>query len=62
MLAAAVLEREGFEVVPEGASAFRVSVAADSARWEVVAGDRCHTGDNFASLAEFLRKENHEDA
>jgi iron complex transport system ATP-binding protein len=56
VLAAAVLEREGYEVVPDGACAFSVSIAAGSARWEVVIEHQCHTGDNFASLAEFVRR------
>jgi len=55
VLAAAVLEREGYEVVPDGVCAIRVSVAPGSARWEVVLEDRRYSGDNFASLAEFVR-------
>lgn len=61
VLAAAVLEREGYEVVPEGPCAFRVSVVPGSARWEVVIEDRSYRGDDFASLAEFVRRANHED-
>jgi iron complex transport system ATP-binding protein len=58
VLAAAVLEREGYEVVPDGACAFVVTVALGSSQWEVVIKDRCHTGDNFSSLAEFARRGN----
>ena len=58
VLAAAVLEREGYEVVPQGECAFEVTVAPDSAKWKVVMQDRCHTGSNFSSLAEFARRAN----
>jgi len=62
VLAAAVLEREGYEVVPDGACAFEVTVALGSSQWEVVIKDRCHTGVNFSSLAELVRRESDEDA
>jgi iron complex transport system ATP-binding protein len=55
VLAAAILEREGYEVVAEGKCAFEVSLAPNSAQWEVIVQDRRHTGDNFSSLAELVR-------
>jgi iron complex transport system ATP-binding protein len=76
VLAAAVLEREGYEIVADGIDsdcAFSVSMLDDSdmpglhslrpscpgsARWEVVIEGQCHTGGNFASLAEFVRRRN----
>jgi iron complex transport system ATP-binding protein len=61
VLAAAVLEREGYEVLRDGACDLTVSISPDSARWEVVIEDQCHIGDNFASLAEFVRRRTHED-
>jgi iron complex transport system ATP-binding protein len=56
VLAGAIVEREGYEVVAGGDCAFQVSVAPNSAQWEVVVGERRHTGNNFASLAAFLRE------
>ena len=55
LLAAAVLEREGFKVVTDIASTLRVTIASQSARWEAVAGDTRRSGENFAALAEFVR-------
>ena len=56
MLAAAVLEREGYEVVPEGIGSLTVSIAPGSARWEVVIEGRGYSGENFTSLAELVRR------
>jgi iron complex transport system ATP-binding protein len=56
VLAAAILEREGYDVVTEGPCDFEVSMTPNSAGWELVARGRCHTGDNFSSLAEFVRR------
>jgi iron complex transport system ATP-binding protein len=55
VLAAAVLEREGYEVVADGADALRVAIGTENTRWEAVAGESRHTGDSFAALAEFAR-------
>ena len=60
VLAAAVLEREGYEVVADGVCAFEVFVTPGSARWEVVIEGQGHRGENFSSLAEFARKGNSE--
>jgi iron complex transport system ATP-binding protein len=56
-LAAAVLEREGYAVLPAPAIPDRsaVSVRADDRGWHAVAGDRESSGADFASLAAFLR-------
>lgn len=54
-LAAAVLEREGFEIAGDRPGAIRVSIAAGSSRWEVLADDGWHHGENFATLAKFAR-------
>jgi len=51
VLAAAVLEREGFEVVLDDPNALNVTVSPEGARWEV-AGQR---GEGFASLAQCVR-------
>lgn len=55
-LAAAVLEREGYQVVSDGACAFEVSITPGSPRWQLLMNDQSHTGDSFSSLAEFVRK------
>jgi iron complex transport system ATP-binding protein len=55
VLAAAVLEREGYEVVKEGLHSIRVSILPGSARWEVVIEGNSHTGENFANLAAVVR-------
>jgi iron complex transport system ATP-binding protein len=56
-LAAAVLEREGYAVVPAPASsdASTVSVHADDSGWRAVTDRDQTSGTDFASLAAFLR-------
>jgi len=56
VLAAAILEREGYEVVADGVCDFEVSISRDSSRWEIAGNGLRHTGENFASLAESVRK------
>jgi cobalamin transport system ATP-binding protein len=56
LLAAAVLEREGYEVVTDGPDAMRITIASGSTQWEVAVGGAHHKGDNFATLAELARK------
>jgi iron complex transport system ATP-binding protein len=53
-LAAAVLEREGYSVVPASA-ACTVSVAADESGWRAATHEAESNGADFASLAAFLR-------
>lgn len=55
ILAAAVLEREGYEVVTEGAGALVLSVVAHNATWELAEGVRRHQGSTFAALASLVR-------
>jgi iron complex transport system ATP-binding protein len=55
LLAAAVLEREGYEVVTDGPDAIRITIASGSTRWEVAVGGSRHKGENFATLAELAR-------
>jgi iron complex transport system ATP-binding protein len=55
VLAAAVLEREGYEVVPDAANALRVTMVDGSTRWDVDATGSRHHGEGFATLADFLR-------
>jgi iron complex transport system ATP-binding protein len=55
LLAAAVLEREGYEVVTDGPDAMRITIASGSTSWEVAVGGSHHKGDNFATLAELAR-------
>jgi len=58
-LAAAVLEREGFEVCVNGPTqdaAITVTLAADGSAWEAVAGTRGNRGKTFSALAEFVRR------
>jgi iron complex transport system ATP-binding protein len=54
-LAAAVLEREGYEVAPADASRPAVSVHALDEGWRLWTDDGECSGANFASLAEYLR-------
>jgi iron complex transport system ATP-binding protein len=56
-LAAAVLEREGYTVVPAAASSdvCTVSVHADAGGWRAATGEGETSGIDFASLAAFLR-------
>jgi iron complex transport system ATP-binding protein len=55
VLAAAVLEREGYQVVTDGANALRVTLSPRSTQWEIKIGTSEHHGEGFASLAEFTR-------
>jgi iron complex transport system ATP-binding protein len=55
VLAAAVLEREGFEIVSHGADALTITVGTEDTRWELATGHSRHAGDNFAALAELVR-------
>jgi iron complex transport system ATP-binding protein len=55
VLAAAVLEREGYAIVLHGPDAIRVTVS-EGANWEIELEDCRHTGSGFASLATILRK------
>jgi iron complex transport system ATP-binding protein len=54
VLAAAVLEREGYAVVSHEPDAIRVT-ASENACWEIVIEGSRHAGSGFASLAQFLR-------
>ena len=55
VLAAAVLEREGYQIVPHGDDVLIVSVERGSARWELETGRSHHSGTSFATLAELAR-------
>ncbi|HEX4998134.1 MAG TPA: ABC transporter ATP-binding protein [Terriglobia bacterium] len=55
LLAAAVLEREGYEVVTDGPDALRITIAAGTTRWEGAVGGSHHRGDDFATLADLAR-------
>jgi iron complex transport system ATP-binding protein len=55
ILAAAVLEREGYQVVADAPEALRITLAAGSTRWHVDSGGARHEGDGFESLASFAR-------
>lgn len=54
-LAAAVLEREGYEVVPAGASGGPLSVHVHDAGWRLDTDEGEWTGTDFALLSEYLR-------
>src|SRR5258706_5813377 len=54
-LATAVLEREGYEVVPPGAAAAPLSVHAVDSGWRLWTDDGECNGKDFAALAEYLR-------
>jgi iron complex transport system ATP-binding protein len=59
VLAAAVLEREGYELCINGRVEdvfLTVTVGADGSRWEAVAGTLRHHGETFAALAAFARR------
>jgi iron complex transport system ATP-binding protein len=56
VLAAAVLEREGYEIVTEGPFAICVTTLPGSAGWEVVIEGTSHAGTTFAELAALVRK------
>jgi hypothetical protein len=55
VLAAAVLEREGFEIVSSGADAMTITVGSEDTRWELATRHSHHVGNNFAALAELVR-------
>ena len=55
-LAAAVLEREGFEIVKDRDTPFRVAVVAGGAKWEAMVSGNHHAGEGFATLAECARE------
>jgi hypothetical protein len=55
LLAATVLEREGFAVVTSGAGDVQITIS-DGARWEAARGENRLKGANFASLAACLRQ------
>jgi iron complex transport system ATP-binding protein len=53
-LAEAVLEREGFKIVPDAGDSLKV-FASEGARWEAVVRDTHRTGEGFGALAEYVR-------
>jgi iron complex transport system ATP-binding protein len=53
-LAAAVLEREGYEVVTDG-DGLRVTIASNSTHWKATVGGSLHTGEDFAALTQLAR-------
>jgi iron complex transport system ATP-binding protein len=55
LLAAAVLEREGYEIGAHGREALTITVEGGSTCWELTNGKYHHSGTNFASLAELAR-------
>jgi len=55
VLAAAVLEREGYQIVTHGADALTISVERESTCWELTTGSSRHAGSSFATLAELAR-------
>jgi iron complex transport system ATP-binding protein len=55
VLAAAVLEREGYQIVTHGADALTISVERESTCWELTMGRSHHAGTSFAMLAELAR-------
>jgi iron complex transport system ATP-binding protein len=55
VLAAAVLEREGFQIVKHAADALTVRVEHGSTSWELTTGHSHHSGTGFATLAELAR-------
>jgi iron complex transport system ATP-binding protein len=55
ILAAAVLEREGYEIVAGGTAALVLSIAPDSTDWALVEYGRRHQGRGFAALAALAR-------
>src|SRR5262245_32423348 len=55
VLASAVLELEGFEIVDDRRDAPQVTIASVGTHWEAVVGDRHERGETFAALAEFAR-------
>lgn len=60
-LAAAVLERECYEVVgADGPVDLSVTIGAQDVGWEASGGGRAQKGDNFAALSAFVRSLHHE--
>lgn len=55
ILAAAVLEREGFAVLHDGAGGLQLTIDSDRLHWELVRGDTRQRGETFAALAECAR-------
>jgi iron complex transport system ATP-binding protein len=55
VLAAAVLEREGFQIVTHATDALTVSVERGSICWELTSELAHHSGTGFATLAELAR-------
>jgi iron complex transport system ATP-binding protein len=55
VLAAAVLEREGYQIVTHGTDALTITVEPGSTYWELSAGRSHHSGTNFSTLAELAR-------
>jgi iron complex transport system ATP-binding protein len=55
VLAAAVLEREGYQIVTSGTDALSITVERGGTCWELTAGRSHHSGTNFATLAELAR-------
>jgi iron complex transport system ATP-binding protein len=55
-MARAVLEREGYVVATDGVDTSVVTVDACESGWRVSADDGGQSGDDFASLAAFLRR------
>lgn len=55
LLAAAVLEREGYEVVTDAPDAVRITIASGTTHWELAFAGTLHKGDDFASLAALAR-------
>ena len=67
VLAAAALEREGYQIVSQAADALIVTVEREATSWEVTMGSSHHSGVSFASLAELARaligaKNNHDES
>lgn len=54
ILAAALLEREGYEIVSQGTAVVTVTVAPEGS-WELAGGAFCDRGTGFAALAERVR-------
>jgi len=55
-LAEAVLEREGFEVVPDAGDSLTLSLRGEGDSWEAVSHGTRWSGQGFGALARFLRE------
>jgi len=55
VLAAAVLEREGYQIVSQAPDALIVTVERETTSWEVTMGGSHYSGARFGSLAELAR-------